>query len=78
MNCQIFHNDLFKPMTVICEVCLSRTNILAWMPLLRRASIKRLAAMAAPPILSDVFMISTLMPCKSLCKVSLFIGMRLF
>lgn len=34
------------------------------MPLLRRASIKRLAAMAAPPILSDVLMISILMVAK--------------
>ena len=48
------------------------------MPLLRRASIKRLAAMAAPPILSDVFIISTLMLCKVSAKVEFFILIKSF
>ena len=39
---------------------LSRTNILAFMPLWFRASIRRCAAMAAPPALSDVLTIRTL------------------
>ena len=72
MNCQIFHSDLLSPTTAMLSVCLSRTNILAWMPLLRKASINRLAAIAAPPILSDVFIISTLMLCKVFTKVVFF------
>ena len=47
--------------TVICSVCLSRTSSLALMPLFFRASIKRLAATAAPPIRSDVLISRTLM-----------------
>ena len=78
-NCQIFHKDLFSPTTVILEVCLSRTSILACMPLFRRASIKRLAAMAAPPVLSDVFIINTLMVlCKVYAKVLFFMGICFF
>lgn len=50
-----------SPTTVISSVTLSRTSILALTPLLLRASIRRLAATAAPPAFSLVFTMSTLM-----------------
>ena len=56
------HCDLSErgsPTTVISSLTLSRTNILALTPLLLRASIRRLAATAAPPAFSLVFTMST-------------------
>ena len=68
----------FNSTTVICSVCLSRTSILALMPLFFRASIRRLAAMAGPPIFSVVFMSSILIILlffdNSLIKVEILIG----
>ena len=45
--------------TVIWSVCLSRTSIFAFTPFFFSASIRRFAAIAAPPTRSDVLMIST-------------------
>ena len=56
------HFDLSPPptsATVRLSVSLSRTIILAFTPLLFSASIRRLAATAAPPVRSLVFTIST-------------------
>jgi hypothetical protein len=50
-----------NPTTVSASVCLSRTSILAFTPLLFNASISLLAATAAPPVRSLVLTISTLM-----------------
>lgn len=47
--------------TEIWSVCLSRTSSLALMPWFLSDSIRRLAAMAAPPMRSDVLISSTLM-----------------
>ena len=69
MNCHTFHHDFFSCTTLIWSVCLSRTSILAFIPLFFRASIRRWAAMAAPPIRSDVLMISTLMCINVYAKV---------
>lgn len=60
----------FSPTTLIWSVCLSRTNIFALMPLFFSDSIRRPAATAAPPIRSEVLMISTLMLSKCLHKSS--------
>lgn len=60
----------FSPTTLIWSVCLSRTNIFALMPLFLSDSISRPAATAAPPIRSEVLMISTLMLSKCLHKSS--------
>ena len=65
VNCQILRHDFLSETTVTWSVCLLRTNILAFIPLFFKASISRLAAMAAPPIRSAVLMISTLMACRS-------------
>ena len=46
--------------TVICSVSLSRTSILALMPWFFNASSRRPAAMAAPPMRSEVFISKTL------------------
>lgn len=48
-KCHWENNDWGIPTTVMSSVTLSRTNIFALTPLLLRASIKRLAATAAPP-----------------------------
>ena len=50
----------FSETTVIWSVCLSRTRSLAFIPLFLSDSMRRLAAMAAPPIRSDVLINSTL------------------
>ena len=71
-NCQICRHDFFSATTVTWSVCLSRTSILALMPLFFKASIRRLAAIAAPPVRSDVFMISTLIFRQSFCKGTIF------
>ena len=63
-------DDAFSPTTLIWSVCLSRTNIFALMPLFLSDSISRPAATAAPPIRSEVLMISTLMLSKCLHKSS--------
>ena len=73
MNFHTCNQLLFKRTTLIWSVCLSRTSILALIPLFFSDSINRLAAMAAPPIRSDVFIIRTLMG-KSLCKCTVFRG----
>lgn len=51
-------------------VCLSRTNILALIPLFFNDSIKRLAATAAPPKRSEVLIIKTLIRSKCFGKSS--------
>ena len=50
----------FKPTTVILSVILSLTSSFAFTPLLFNASIRRLAATAAPPVFSLVLTNSTL------------------
>ena len=69
MNCHTFHHDFFSSTTLIWSVCLSRTSIFVFIPLFFKASMRRLAAMAAPPIRSDVLMISTLMCIKVYANV---------
>ena len=59
-KCQMCRHDFFRATTVTRFVCLSRTSILALMPLFFKASASRLAAMAAPPMRSEVLMINTL------------------
>lgn len=53
------NGDRGRPTTVMSCVSLSLTSILAFTPLLFKASTNRLAATAAPPIRSLVFTIST-------------------
>ena len=48
--------------TVIASDSLRLTSMVALMPLLPKASRNRAAAIAAPPVCSDVFTISTLIP----------------
>ena len=53
-----FRNDCGSPTTVMSSLCLSRTSIFAFSPLLFSASFNRLAASAAPPVISLVLTIS--------------------
>ena len=62
-------DEVDKILNIIWSVCLSRTSIFAFIPLFFKASMRRLAAMAAPPIRSDVLMISTLMCIKVYANV---------
>ena len=59
-NLAFSRGDWGRLATVIWSVRLSRTSILAFTPLFFRASMRRLAAMAAPPMFSDVLIMSTL------------------
>ena len=59
-KCQWSKGDLGRATTVSESQSLSRTSIFALTPLLLRAIIRRLAATAAPPVLSLVFTIKTL------------------
>ena len=54
-----FHEE-GRGTVVMLSVCLSRTNIFAFTPLLFNASVNRWAATAAPPPRSDVLTMSTL------------------